>query len=146
MKLNLGCGFRKIEGFINIDNRGCCSPDCQIDLTDFPWPYVNDSIEYIRAFDILEHLPDKYKTVNEIYRILKPGGILEFFIPSTDGRGAFQDPFHVSFWNINSWIYYTDKGHRDLYNTKANFEIIELFDKNLGVGVIHTCGKLKAVK
>jgi len=30
-------------------------------------------------------------------------------IPSTDGRGAFQDPTHVSYWNENSFLYYTDK-------------------------------------
>ena len=31
-------------------------------------------------------------------------------VPSTDGRGAFQDPTHVSFWNENSFTYYTEAG------------------------------------
>jgi SAM-dependent methyltransferase len=45
--------------------------------------------------------------MNEIYRVLVPGGWLISRTPSTDGRGAFQDPTHVSFWNENSFWYYT---------------------------------------
>jgi O-antigen biosynthesis protein len=33
--------------------------------------------------------------------------------PSTDGRGAFQDPTHVAFYNENSFWYYTESGYRD---------------------------------
>ncbi len=47
--------------------------------------------------------------MNEIYRILVPGGWLLSRTPSTDGRGAFQDPTHCSFWNPNSFWYYTKK-------------------------------------
>jgi SAM-dependent methyltransferase len=55
----------------------------------------------------LEHLVDKQKTMQEIHRVLAPGGILLSQTPSTDGRGAWQDPTHVSFWNENSFWYYT---------------------------------------
>ncbi len=39
--------------------------------------------------------------------MLAPGGFFLIRVPSTDGRGAFQDPTHVSFWNQNSFWYYT---------------------------------------
>jgi len=45
--------------------------------------------------------------MNEIYRVLVPGGWLISRTPSTDGRGAYQDPTHCSFWNPNSFWYYT---------------------------------------
>jgi SAM-dependent methyltransferase len=45
--------------------------------------------------------------MNELYRVLAPGGWIISRTPSTDGRGAFQDPTHVSFWNPNSFWYYT---------------------------------------
>jgi len=78
----------------------------------------------IRAFDFLEHMnhcPDSACThgndgvtprcvvgiMNEFYRVLAPGGWLITRTPSTEGRGAFQDPTHVSFWNPNSFWYYT---------------------------------------
>ena len=47
--------------------------------------------------------------MNEAYRVLAPGGWLFIDVPSTDGRGAFQDPGHVSFWNENSFWYYTNR-------------------------------------
>ena len=34
-------------------------------------------------------------------------GLAAVATPSTDGRGAFQDPTHVSFWNSNSFWYYS---------------------------------------
>jgi O-antigen biosynthesis protein len=45
--------------------------------------------------------------MNELYRVLAPGGWLMTGTASTDGRGAFQDPTHQSFWNPNSFWYYT---------------------------------------
>jgi hypothetical protein len=51
--------------------------------------------------------------MNEIYRVLVPGGWLISMTPSTDGRGAFQDPTHCSYWNSNSFWYYTRREQRD---------------------------------
>ena len=66
--------------------------------------------------------------MEDIWRVLKPGGMFNAMVPSTDGRGAFQDPTHVSFWNINSWLYYSDDAYRDLYGIKADFEILKAED------------------
>lgn len=65
----------------------------------------------IRAKDFLEHIPQRHviDTMNSIHEALVPGGWLLSMTPSTDGRGAFQDPTHVSFWNENSWLYYTQE-------------------------------------
>jgi SAM-dependent methyltransferase len=58
--------------------------------------------------DFLEHVPDKAGLFNELYRVLAPNGLLLSLTPSTDGRGAFQDPTHVAFYNENSFWYYTN--------------------------------------
>ena len=63
----------------------------------------------IRAVDFLEHVPDKVAVFNELYRVLAPNGLLLSLTPSTDGRGAFQDPTHVAFYNENSFWYYTER-------------------------------------
>lgn len=125
LKLNLGSAYRKLEGFINIDFRPETEPDLCIDVTQ-GLPYMDNSVDEIWAFDFLEHIPaDKVIAVMEdIYRVLKPGGRFETLTPSTDGRGAFQDPTHRSFWNRNSWFYYSIPEYKKLYGIKANFEII----------------------
>lgn len=68
----------------------------------------DDSVGVIRAVDFLEHVADKVRLMNEIHRVLAPGGMLLSLTPSTDGRGAFCDPTHVSYWNELSFRYYCD--------------------------------------
>lgn len=148
IKLNLGCGYRKLKDFVNIDNRKEVEPDLCIDITE-GLPYDDNTVNEIRAFDFLEHIP-MYKTIfviEEIYRVLKHGGLFEHFTPSTDGRGAFQDPTHKSFWNINSWFYFMDDAYRNLYGIKARFggknHNIETDKINK---IIHVQGILYAIK
>jgi len=112
VKLNLGCNVHTEQGWVNVDKHPFPGVDKVVDL-DKPWPWETSSVHYIRAIDIFEHLRDSIHTMNEAYRVLKPGGILEILVPSTDGRGAFQDPTHVSFWNVHSFSYYSrGKGGR----------------------------------
>jgi predicted SAM-dependent methyltransferase len=78
VKLNLGCGYRHIEGFINIDYRKECNPDILHDLTEH-FNFNDNSVDEIRAMDILEHIPigKVAPLIEEIYRVLKPGGRLD---------------------------------------------------------------------
>ena len=104
MKLNLGCCDALLAGYINVDN----VPAPGVEVADLrrPWPWADGSVEHVRAWDIIEHLPDKIFTMNELWRVLRPGGTVEIAVPTTDGTGAFQDPTHVSFWNRRSFLYY----------------------------------------
>ena len=101
IKLNLGSGYRPSEGFVNIDVNPDCEPDIVCDIT-YGLPYKDNEVDAIKAVDFLEHIPigKTIFVIEEIWRVLKPGGIFEHVTPSTDGRGAFQDPTHLSFWNI----------------------------------------------
>lgn len=104
MRLNLGCSDRLLDGFLNVD----ISPGLGITVADLrqPWPWPDDSAELVQAYDIIEHLPDKIHTMNELYRVLAPGATAQIIVPTTDGPGAFQDPTHVSFWHRRSFLYF----------------------------------------
>jgi glycosyltransferase involved in cell wall biosynthesis len=149
LSLNLGCGYRHLDGFVNIDNRAGVSPDLVCNVID-GLPYADSSVDVVRAYDFLEHIPQGkvIDVITEIWRVLKPGGTFESFTPSTDGRGAFMDPTHVSYWNINSWIYYSDDQYRGLYDIKANFELVGIKDvgHDSENGVIHTHVVARAIK
>jgi SAM-dependent methyltransferase len=71
-------------------------------------PLPDNSVFVLNASHIIEHLHDKTKIMSEIHRVLAHGGWAFIEVPSTDGRGAFQDPTHVSYWNENCFLYYTD--------------------------------------
>lgn len=103
---DLGGAHGGAPGFIPYDmHTAAVRGDLLADLPKLP----DNSVGAFRAFDFLEHMPAAriIELMNELYRVLVPGGWLLTRTPSSDGRGAFQDPTHQSFWNANSWWYYT---------------------------------------
>ncbi len=148
MKLNLGCSDSHVPGFINVD---CVPPADQIADLGANWPWEDSSVAYIKALDIIEHLPNKMRTMNEAWRVLIPGGLLEIVVPTTDGPGAWQDPTHVSYWNRNSFLYYTaGDPHRErfgeAYEITARFEVVSSAQWKDSYGVVKLSILLKAVK
>ncbi len=102
---DLGGAFNQREGWAPVDIEPC-NNGVQADLRQ-RWPWDDNSVGAFRAVDFLEHLPDKMHTMRELHRCLRPGGWAFTYTPSTDGRGAFMDPTHVSFWNELSFYYWT---------------------------------------
>ena len=102
--VELGGGINPKPGCeINIDlEEGNVKHDLNLGI-----PLPDNSVGVIWASHILEHLHDKHKILSEIHRVLADGGWAFIQVPSTDGRGAFQDPTHVSYWNENCFWYYT---------------------------------------
>ena len=107
--VDLGGGLNGAEGYETVDRRE--GADIVADLDDYPWPLEAGSVGVLRASHVLEHLYSPVDAMNEAYRVLAPGGWFFVEVPSTDGRGAFQDPGHRSFWNENSFWYYTTAQH-----------------------------------
>jgi SAM-dependent methyltransferase len=148
MKLNLGCSDAHLDGFVNVD---VCPPaDVVADLTR-PWPWEDGSVEHIRAWDVIEHLPQPIHTMNELWRVLRPGGTVEIVVPTTEGRGAWQDPQHVSFWNRNSFFYYTHGDpHRErfgaAYGIHARFRVLREKQRSHRHKVVKLTIVLEAVK
>jgi len=105
LKLDIGGGLNPYPGYVTLDLRE--DADIVFDLND-GIPLPDNTVGVLNASHILEHLYDKTKIMAEIHRVLAPGGWAFIEVPSTDGRGAFQDPTHVSYWNENSFLYYTD--------------------------------------
>jgi SAM-dependent methyltransferase len=148
MKLNLGCSDSLISGFVNVD---IASPADQLADLRQPWPWPDSSVEFIRAHDILEHLPDKILTLNEAYRVLIPYGVMEMIVPTTDGRGAWQDPTHTSYWNVNSLMYLeVGNAHntrfKDAYGIRHQFQIVHQKHELLADSVWKLTARLAAVK
>lgn len=122
-------GLRKVE----LGGRMAATPGYEtVDLKDAdiihdlntPWPFEDGSVGVIKANDVFEHLKDPLFVMKELHRVLSPGGWALIQVPSTDGRGAFQDPTHVSFWNQNSFWYYTKSDYAKYIDTPVRFQSI----------------------
>ena len=148
MKIDLGCGRRKPAGWYGIDSQALEGVDLVCDCNK-TIPLPDDVAGEIRAYDFLEHIRNdrRIHIMTEIWRLLRNGGDFISFTPSTDGRGAFQDPTHFSFWNENSFWYYSDDSHRALYDIKAKFEMISVHTTpKCRDGVCHVIAHLRAIK
>lgn len=118
-KLDLGGGLFGRAGYETVDIR---NGSITADLTK-AWPFADGEVGVINASHVIEHLPDKHFTMCEMHRVLAHGAWSFIEVPSTDGRGAFQDPTHVSYWNENSFFYYTRKEQAQfIYNDSIKFQ------------------------
>jgi len=147
MKVNLGCGSKILSGYINVDVRNLPGVDMIYDVAHDGMYFQNNTVDEVRAYDFLEHVPQNQVVflIDEIWRTLKPNGIFESSTPSTDGRGAFQNPTHISFWNCNSWLYWMYDELREEIGAKAKFSGT-VNDVQTGFKTVHTKALLRAVK
>jgi hypothetical protein len=88
-RLNLGCGFNKLDDHWNVDQFEGCTPDQIVDLEVFPWPWEDNFFSHIHASNILEHLGQDPKVFTKIMK--------ELYRVSCDGAEWFiQIPHHRS--------------------------------------------------
>ena len=93
MKLNVGCGNKKLKNWLNLDINPLFQPEIIRDLRrGLPWS--NDVFDEIRAHHILEHFSgeDFIFIMNEFHRVLKPEGFVDIELPM--GDNAIIDPNH----------------------------------------------------
>ena len=92
IKLNLGCGQRKMHGFVNVDIREDLNPDVVANVTQIHKTFQN--VDLIYACHVLEHFPLRPSTFQPVtwktaldswFRALKPGGILRIAVPDIEG-------------------------------------------------------------
>lgn len=137
MKLHLGCGTKKLDGWINIDAVQSCNPDVVLDITQ-SLPYPDLSADEILAEDLLEHF-DKYMRFVVFYewaRVLKIGGQMTIQVPNFKkilfrffklGYDNFVDTvFGENLWQSKIYIGHFGN-HKWGYSEKTLKEFVELF-------------------
>ncbi len=109
-KLDLGCGNRKREGTIGIDCNPKTCADVIHDLNIFPYPFEGSSFDEIYADNVLEHLDDLIKVLEELYRIAKPNALIRVDVPYFRAKWAYIDLTHKHFFTSESFTYF-DPSH-----------------------------------
>ena len=146
LKLNLGCGDRKMHGFVNVDARKDVFPDVVADVTKIHETFEN--VDLIYACHVLEHFPLKPSsfqpttwkdTLKNWYTALKPQGTLRLAVPDIEavcehyietkdldtlsaffyGGQKYDFDFHYHCWSFKTL-------KRDLL--EAGFKEVERYD------------------
>jgi SAM-dependent methyltransferase len=97
-------------------------PDGSISL-----PFETDSVGVMRIVDAMQRIPNPVSMMCELSRVLVPGGWALIHVPSTESRGGFQDPLAKSYWNENSFLYYTNASIAKLISTPVRFQAVRLY-------------------
>lgn len=99
MKLNMGCGHNRMEGFINVDSAPECAPDVVLDLEQLPWPWPDDTATVVMFNHSLEHIGRDPRVflamIKELYRICRDGAQVHINVPHPRHDDFINDPTHV---------------------------------------------------
>ena len=94
LRLDLACGRHKLEGFVGVDRVPLEGVDQVVDLEAYPWPWPDASVEAVHCSHFLEHVSDFCAFMNELGRVMVPGGIATIIAPYYTSMRAWQDPTH----------------------------------------------------
>ena len=148
VKLNLGSGPGKPEGFLNLDISEEFSPDIICDL-EHGLPFSDNSVDEIMASHTIEHLSDTIFIMNEIWRVCKDNAIVNIVVPHQASKMAFADPTHKKVFNEESFKYFCYNGdhywiHKS-YGIYCNFEMVsQKISRHERYGYVKV--KLRAIK
>lgn len=129
-KLNLGCGFKKLDDHWNVDIERKCNPDEVLDMEQFPWPYEDNFFEKIHADNVLEHVgqdPKVFtKVLQEMYRVSADGAEWYVCVPHHRCDLFWDDYTHVRALSAKTF---------KMFDQKVNFESIakKLSDSTFGL-------------
>lgn len=140
VKLHIGCGDKRLEGFTNIDVRPLESVD-EVDDINYLYKYQENSIDLIYACHVMEHLGRlEYKrTLQRWHNLLKDGGVLRLAVPDIEmvfthynqhkdlkclrgllwGGQTYEHNFHYMGWDFKTL-------EQDLLDT--GFKVVKRYD------------------
>lgn len=147
--LDLGCGDSprnplKAQDLFGLDLRGreipgagCLAPGVwEWNVVRSALPFPENFFSSCSAYDFLEHVPRSWPStdgagitfpfvdlMSEIFRVLKPGGVLLAATPAFPKPNAFVDPTHVNFLTIDSHRYFCGSSPlAEIYGFRGRFE------------------------
>lgn len=134
LKLDLGCGQHVAEGFEGVDLWDGPEVTWAVDLTKFPWPWDDNSVEAIHSSHYVEHtLPvggphdGLIAFMDEVWRICKPDAKVQIIHPYLKSNRAFQDPTHTRFIPEDTWYYFAREWREqqglDHYPIRCDFKV-----------------------
>jgi SAM-dependent methyltransferase len=128
--LNLGAGNKPQAGAVNHDLRKH-RPEIDVawDLNELPWPWADGSFDKIVARAVLEHLDiDLVHSLDECWRILRPGGSIYLKLPHWKSELAHSDPTHRWFFALGSFDQFDPdkrRGREYAFYTERRWRIVK---------------------
>jgi len=129
MKINLGSGYTRFDGFVNVDDDPLVNAEYMVNLDDvnIRLPFEDSTVSEIKAHHILEHIGDGFiPLMKEMYRVCEHGAILDIAVPHHFHEVYYGDVTHKRPITISSM---------SMFSKKVNREHIAKHNSNSGMGL-----------
>jgi SAM-dependent methyltransferase len=107
-KLNLGCGLKYLEGWINLDisdidiYNNKIKVDVIHNLDVFPYPFPDDYFDEVLMDNVLEHLEKPPRVMEELERICRNNAIIKVISPHFSYYKAYTDTTHKHYFSLDT--------------------------------------------
>lgn len=138
LRLDLGCGNKKREGYYGVDINQMEGVDIVADLNKPLDELPDNCVIDITSYHVFEHISNLLGLMAELHRITKHDGQIEIIVPHFSYPPAYSDPTHVRFFGLYTMCYFSEEQftHRvPTYYTPVKFRIlsIEIRFKRIGI-------------
>jgi len=128
--LHLGCGRKGRDlplrpeyadrpiSVLSVDQDARLHPDIVAVLGVDPLPLPDESVDYAVAIHVLEHIGMQGETTEwfaffeDLYRVLKPGGVLQFECPLWSSVWCWGDPTHTRAISEQAFVFFNQDAYR----------------------------------
>ncbi len=118
--LQLGSGEKRLDAsgdtVVRVDLRADVKPEVVWNLDQTPWPFEDSSFDVVDATDVIEHLSDVVKAMEEIHRVARPGALVRIVTPHFSSSNSFTDPTHRQHLGLFSFDYFTGANEWGFYS------------------------------
>jgi SAM-dependent methyltransferase len=97
--LDVGCGAAKHPGAVGLDVSPDTAADIVHDLDELPYPIADSSFDQILLQDVIEHVREPIRVLEELHRIARPGARVQLRTPHFSSALAYGDPTHRHYFS-----------------------------------------------
>lgn len=128
--IDLGCGPSKFPGSIGVDFIKSPCVDIVHNLNQYPYP-IETGIDAVFMNHVIEHVEDIPRTIEEVHRLLVPGGELWIATPHFTDSSSYIDPTHKYHLGLRSFTQFCAP-RSDMFVMELAYVVLKGRWKNLG--------------
>lgn len=121
VKLNIGCGNKRREGFVGIDKYPCAAADIVCDITT-GIPCGDDTVDEVIMDNVIEHILDIPAVMREVHRVCKHGAKVTIITPHFSSLTSWRDPTHIHHLSYFSFDHFAKENTRHYMG--CQFEVV----------------------
>lgn len=123
MKIDIGCGSSKKDGFVGIDIQNIPGVDLLLDLSREQLPFDDNSVSEVYSSHFFEHLgiDSVQRILEEIYRVCLDGSIVKIRVPHFSGSACFYE-YHKTSFRYSSFSEFV--GTRGMFTSPVRFRLV----------------------